>query len=356
MLNEDIITLIQENQAAAAKARVLPDAILQKIFEKRWFDLWVPKEYGGLAQSLSDGCRLLENLAYWDGALGWTVTLCAGANMFAGFIDSETAKSLFLSGDVCFGGSGRASGRAIKVEGGYRLTGRWSYATGAPHLSHFTCNAHIFSVKDTIQEQTDVIKSFYVSREHVLMEDDWHAFGLEATASHSFSIQDVFVPMEQSFELNPAAAKHESALFQYPFQPFAEFTLFINYLGMFSRYTDLVQKNFYLRSKHVEWQATHGKQLFKQVDAAQQFAENTRKRIYCLIEESWSNLLHSNEDANQVLYQTVAFDTRKDVVLMRSYIMDLHVKCGMAAAQLDSELNQVFRNFFTATQHALLQS
>ncbi|MCL7986796.1 acyl-CoA dehydrogenase [Sphingobacterium sp. lm-10] len=356
MLSEDIIELIEENEAYSAKAGVLSDVVLKIAFEKQWFNLWVPKEYGGLELELADGCRLLESLAYWDGSLGWTVTLCAGANMFAGFIDVATAKTLFLSGNVCFGGSGRASGKAIPVPGGYQLTGRWSYATGAPHLSHFTCNAVVFSGEDIAENQQELVKSFFVSREHVLIENDWQTFGLEATASHSFSIQDAFIPQEHCFELSPKAATHTSLLFQYPFLPFAEFTLFVNYLGMFSRYTDLVQKNFYLRAKDALWQEKHGKQLFKQLDRAQQFAEQSRKRIYELMEETWSNLLRGDYESNAILYSSVAAYTRQDLTVMRSHMMDLHVKCGISAAQSDSPLNRVFRNFFTATQHALLQS
>ncbi|WP_166335723.1 acyl-CoA dehydrogenase family protein [Sphingobacterium chungjuense] len=356
MLSQDIINLIQEHQSFGTKAGVLPDVILQKIRENSWFDLWVPKEYGGLEQSLVDGCRLLESLAYWDGSLGWTVTLCAGANMFVGFIDSATANALFRTGNVCFGGSGRASGKAIKVAGGYRLTGRWSYATGAPHLTHFTCNAMVIDAEMKSSEKPEVTKSFFVPREHVLIEPDWHTFGLEATASHSFTIEDVFVPIENSFELHPDAAIHAAKLFQYPFQPFAECTLFVNYLGMYSRYTDIVQKNFYIRAQNGEWQEKHGKTFFRELDVAQQLAENTRKNLYDLMSESWSNLLHNKEDDNIVIYEKIGILTRESLRMMRSHVLDMHVKCGIEAAQSDSELNMLFRNFFTATQHALLQS
>lgn len=356
MLNEELITLIQENRSHAAQSGMLPDVILQEAFEENWFKIWVPKEYGGLEYSLVDGCRLLESLAYWDGALGWTVTLCAGANMFSGFIDVATAKPLFSSRNICFGGSGRASGSAVAVPGGYRLTGRWSYATGAPHLSHFTCNAVLCSDEVVRENQHEVIKSFFVSREHVLIENDWQTFGLEATASHSFSLQDVFVPSVHCFELSPASATHAGTLFQYPFMPFAECTLFVNYLGMFSRYTDLVQKSFYLRAKDATWQAKYGKHFFRQLDAAQQFAAQSRKRMYDLMDESWRNLLVGEDASNTGIYQSVATSSRDDVQAMRSFMIDLHVKCGIEAAQSNSELNLVFRNFFTATQHALLQS
>ncbi len=356
MLSQDIINLIQESQLSAAKAGVLPDAILSEVAKNRWFDLWVPKEYGGLQKPLVEGCQLLESLAYWDGSLGWTVTLCAGANMFAGFIDSNTANTLFSNGAMCFGGSGRASGKAIKVPNGYRITGRWSYATGAPHLTHFTCNAVVIADAHQSFSKSELVKSFFIPREHVLIDPDWQTFGLEATASHSFTVHDVFVGVENSFDLDPTCATHPGVLYQYPFQPFAECTLFVNYLGMYNRYMDLVQKNFYLRGKNPDWQQQYGKLFFKQLDAAQEFAAHVRLQFYALVEESWDKLQSNREECNEDLYKNIHKLATESLRLMRTQLLDLHVKCGIEAAQSSSELNMVFRNFFTATQHAILQS
>lgn len=351
MLNQEQISLIIESRMEGVRLGKLPDIILHELYARNWFNIWVPKIYGGLEMPLADGCRLLESLAYWDGALGWTVTLCSGANMFSGFIDPNIARSVFSNREVCFGGSGRASGRAVPIDGGYRLTGRWSYATGAPHLSHFTCNAvvEINGAKGT----EPIVKSFFVEKDQVLIDHDWITFGLKATASHSFELQDVFVPTTQSFDLTPEKATHGCKLFQYPFQQFAEFTLFVNYLGMFSRYCDLVQKEFFLRSKDQDWVDRRGKSYFKLLGRVEQFAEDSRKYIYAAIEKSWDEL--QNGEADQAIYEEVSRRTRADLRSMRNFLMDLHVKCGIKAAQEENELNLVFCNFFTATQHALLQ-
>ncbi|ULT45226.1 hypothetical protein KRR40_19215 [Niabella defluvii] len=61
---------------------------------------------------------------------------------FAGYIHSNKAASIFSSPKVCFGGSGAVGGVAAKVKDGY-VNGFWRYATGAPHLTHFTANCTI---------------------------------------------------------------------------------------------------------------------------------------------------------------------------------------------------------------------
>src|SRR5699024_10368812 len=112
--------------------------------ENLW-NLWVPKAYGGLECSFSEGLHKLKELAKTDGSLGWTVTLCSGANYFIGNLPKKTAEDIFINPDspVCMGGSGGVFGTAEKQGDHYLLSGKWRYATGAPYLTHFTLNAEI---------------------------------------------------------------------------------------------------------------------------------------------------------------------------------------------------------------------
>src|SRR5207249_2863153 len=110
---------------------------LAVIYEQRWFNLFVPKSCGGLELSLPEGLNIEEGLAWADGSTGWTVTLCSGANWFIGFLQPEISKDLFKNHQVCFAGSGRASGIASVTATGYEITGCWKYASGAPHATAF---------------------------------------------------------------------------------------------------------------------------------------------------------------------------------------------------------------------------
>ena len=143
MLTPEQILIIKESQAEAFKMKSLPPATLKLAYENQWFNLWVPKVYAGLEASLVEGLTLLEELAYVDGSYAWTVTLCSGANMFAGFLEPSLAKGIFSQPTVCWGGSGRAAGTANWDGEHYILSGEWQYATGAPHLTHFTLNANL---------------------------------------------------------------------------------------------------------------------------------------------------------------------------------------------------------------------
>src|SRR5690606_20950813 len=169
-----------------------------------------------------------------DGSLGWTVTLCAGANLFVGYLDRDTAAPIFGDRKVCFGGSGQAAGTAIVKDGGYEVTGRWGYATGAPHNTHFTANCVIEQHGKPVMDHAGqpVVKSFFFDRKDVRVITDWNTFGLRATASHSFEITKCQVPENRSFLISPDQATWDLPTYRYPFIALAQTTLAVNTLGM----------------------------------------------------------------------------------------------------------------------------
>src|SRR5690606_33218822 len=103
MIHESLISTISQQQRNGIEQKQLSEEQLRLIYQQNWFNLWVPSELGGMDRTFVDGLKFLEELAYWDGGLGWTVTLCAGANMFVGFLDPVAARSIWADSKVCLG-------------------------------------------------------------------------------------------------------------------------------------------------------------------------------------------------------------------------------------------------------------
>lgn len=353
MFNTEIRYIIRDNVPASMERKTLTPELLDLIYQQNWFNLWVPKIYGGHQSALKEGCLLLEELAYIDGGFGWTVTLCAGANMFAGFIDPALAEIIFKQEKVCWGGSGKLSGRADKKGDSYIISGAWKYATGAPHLTHFTLNAWVYEDGEPVFDTNGdpVYHSFFVDREDVLIHYDWDTFGLECTASHSFSINGLNVPKERAFDLRPDRRTSDEPVFHYPFMTFAECTLAVNYIGMFRRFLDLFEKQLLVKSSDPEWAAEKGKILFKKIDAVRSGFDEKRNRLYELMDETWNK-----KEPEEKFLAEIATLSRMLTHDIRIGIIDLFPYTGIAGAQRDNELNIVFRHIFTASQHALLIS
>lgn len=326
---------IQQLREQCAGVKELPDETLAWITQQNLWNLWVPKKYGGLEHGLTDGLRKLKSLAAIDGSLGWTVTLCSGANYFIGNLKKEVAEELF-SGSInpVLGGSGGAFGTAEKQGDSYQISGKWHYATGAPYLTHFTLNARITEGGNELKtdEGEPVIRSFVLPREKVAIIDDWNTMGLLPTATYSFKVDAVEVPEKYSFHYSQIYLSQP--IYQIPFSLFADLTLWVNYIGMARHYREVAQ--------HV-------------------LNEDKLARLNEIIENTNEMLLESSRKVEQVIKkgenidetysQTIHRKAAESIRRMSTCLIELHPHLGIKASRLNESLNQIFRDYFTATQH-----
>ena len=94
--------------------------------------LWTPKEYGGSEVDLPVFMATAECLARVDSAAGWVFSVAAAGALLTAFVSPESAKEVYANGpDVLLPGASAPNGRAVPVDGGYTLNGRWPLASGA---------------------------------------------------------------------------------------------------------------------------------------------------------------------------------------------------------------------------------
>ena len=346
---EELRTLCADAEAAGA---LTPD-ILKIIYKEKWFKLFIPKDWRGLQLSLPEALQYEEQLAYIDGSLGWAVTLCAGANLFAGYIDDPNAQKIFSHSKVCFGGSGAATGVASITKDGYIVNGYWKYATGTPHLTHFTANCILEKNGKPVfnNDGSQAIRSFFFRRNNVTIHEEWNTMGLKATAGHSFSVKNLKVKNEQSFIINEQQAVLNDPIYHYPFMPFAETTIAVNTLGMTRHFLELVLDTLENRQNKIG--RNNYDAAVVQVVAGQRQITSIAKQFYKQVELSWAELLNGGQLSEKVR-QKIETLSRHLVKSCRSLVADSYPYCGLAATGINGELNRVFRDIFTASQHSLL--
>jgi alkylation response protein AidB-like acyl-CoA dehydrogenase len=328
------------------------------IYENKLFNLFVPKAYGGLDLSLTEALQIEQLLAEIDGSLGWTVTLCSGANMFVGFLNQDIAQTLFSNKKVCFGGSGRVSGRAEIIDEGYLVSGKWQYATGAPHNTVFTANCEIYQNGEPLLDaaKEPVVKSFFFLQDEVTILPDWNTMGLKATASHSFEVDNLKVEGRRAFKIDPQGAILKAPIYRYPFQQFAEVTLCVNTLGMTFRFIHLCHEIFDKKYGYVRDDFQRRTQLPDQhLSDAKQEMNDLQHHLYELVEKSWmqSNTMDAIDSA---LLEQISKHSHLLVKTAQQWVAKLYPYCGMKAARPSEEINRVWRDLFTASQHSLFTS
>jgi len=351
----DATTIIRNTSRGAELMGCLHPEQLAIIYAQNWFNLFVPKALGGLELSLPEALTIEEGLAYADGSTGWTVTLCSGANWFAGFLNHEIASVIFSNKKVCLAGSGQPGGIAKVIPGGYEITGRWKYATGAPHATAFTANCVI--EKDGIVLQNEdgspVVHSFIFLKDEVFIYNDWHTTGMIATASHSFEVTNLQVPANRRFTIEAATAVLNNPIYQYPFLQFAEATLTVNVSGMAMRFADLCEILFAGRTGHKNFTSAMLDALQQKLDTAKQQLHTARQRFYTAVHQSWQACLTGNA-AGSLLFEHVSATSHALAQACLQAVDALYPFCGLAAADSRTEINRVWRNIHTASQHSLL--
>jgi len=349
--------LLQLNKLckAAEEKGALTPAILKIIYREKWFKLFVPQSHGGLELAIPEALQYEESLAYIDGSLGWTVTLCAGANLFVGYIEKKKGLAVFSKSKVCFGGSGAATGIAEKLEDGYLVNGHWKYATGAPHLTHFTANCIIRENGKIMlnEDGSPLVRSFFFNRQDVTIYEDWHTMGLKATAGHSFSVNNLKLSPQHSFLIDKKCVTLGGRAFEYPFQLFAEITIAVNTLGMTRHFMD---EAFALWEKRLLADGIERlpyNRWTKELSRTRASLEQLRNKFYEGVEQSWQEL----QDERSVTAKTQHFlgrMSRKMVKECMRIVAETMPRCGMEAARENSVMNRIFRDIFTASQHSLL--
>lgn len=206
--------LILKHRDETDEARRLAQPVVEALAELGILRAMVPRAAGGEEWDLPTAMRVIEELSTVDGAVGWVAGVGGGVNgIFGGWLPARVARSVF-SGDpigLC-AGSGLRSGRASRVEGGYLLTGRWSFASSARHAAWFLAGYDLEG-DDTPLEGVPVL---FVPARNVSVVDTWHVGGMRGTGSHDFRVSETFVPSAHA--ANPAsdAPQHPGPLYRLP--------------------------------------------------------------------------------------------------------------------------------------------
>lgn len=209
-MQPDPATLVHARAAAAAIApmlgeldreRRLPPAAVDALVGAGVCKLCVPRTLGGGEASPATLAAVIEELARSDGSLGWIAMIVATSGLMSVYLDDATARELYAPADAITCGVFAPSGRAVPVDGGYRVSGRWAFASGC-ELARWRMGGVIVAGEPP-EPRWAILAAADTS-----VHDTWDTTGLRATGSHDFSATDVFVPRARTFSLFADQPRH----------------------------------------------------------------------------------------------------------------------------------------------------
>jgi alkylation response protein AidB-like acyl-CoA dehydrogenase len=185
--------------------RRLPPDLVEALADAGFFRMLVPASIGGVETDVITFIRVLEELAKADASTAWCVGQGAGCGLISCHLEPAAAREIF--GDrrsVVAWGPG--SGTFREADGGFRLSGRWSFASGCRHATWLGGMARL--VDDEGHPRLDAHGAPLAARllfpaTQTDLIDIWHVSGLRGTASDGFAVQDLFVPAARSYPCDP---------------------------------------------------------------------------------------------------------------------------------------------------------
>ena len=176
-------------------SRRLPEELACELARAGFFRIFLPSAYGGLDMAPTDGIAVFEELAKADASVAWCVWN-GNTHWTAAQLSSEAAHVIHGDPDVITANSTRPSGQAHVVDGGYRVTGRWSLVSGCELASWMVLWASVY--EDGKPRMTPSggpdIRFMLLPASQCEIIDTWTVGGLRGTGSHDVAVRDVFVP------------------------------------------------------------------------------------------------------------------------------------------------------------------
>jgi indole-3-acetate monooxygenase len=191
-------------RAAGEQERHMPRPLFEAIRDAGLFTLSVPRPVGGAEAEHVTVLRVIEELSRQDGSVGWNVMIASHMAVIASYLPQKAAMEIYRGGaSSVVAGALPPKGAAIRVAGGFRVTGRWPFGSGC-HQADWMCASSVVMENGTPCLRADgraEVRALFLPVADCEILDTWYTGGLRATGSHDWQVDDVFVPEQRSFPL-----------------------------------------------------------------------------------------------------------------------------------------------------------
>lgn len=207
-------TLLDEHGAEMDRRRELTPEVVDALVGQDMLRLLLPKSLGGQEIHLLDYCKAIEALAWSDTSVGWFINQSnVSSATSAAAMPHESALAVFgAARDGLAWGARHNNSKAIRVDGGYRLSGTWSFASGGRHTRWLGAHSAVQNPDGTphMRHGRPDDRSFVFLRADAAITDDWFVLGLRGTGSDSYTVEDLFVPEERAPARDALEERQES--------------------------------------------------------------------------------------------------------------------------------------------------
>jgi len=193
--------ILREHAAEAETRRRLSDAAAAAMKEAGLYRMWIPRAYGGLEVDPITALRVLEEVARIDSAAAWNLAISIDTALFAVYLGERGASEVYGGGDAVLASPLFPPGEAVPVEGGFRVNGRASFASGCHHCD-WLCLTALVVEHGTARARAEGGPEIWLmalrSGDFEIVDHSWNTVGMRGTGSHDVAVRDAFVPRHRA--------------------------------------------------------------------------------------------------------------------------------------------------------------
>ncbi|MDO9457202.1 3-hydroxy-9,10-secoandrosta-1,3,5(10)-triene-9,17-dione monooxygenase oxygenase subunit [Nocardioides sp.] len=246
----DLLPSLRERADETERLRVVPESSIKELEETGFFKLLQPRRFDGHESDPIDFYTAVRDIAGACGSTGW-VSSVVGVHPWQVALFSDEAQQAVWGEDTNtrLSSSYAPTGKATVAEGGYQLSGKWSFSSGCDHCSWVLLGGLVFNADGQVVD----FKTFMVPRDHYTIVDVWHMVGLAGTGSNDIVVDDVFIP--EAFTLSmgetgqcrgPGQEQNTSDLYKLPFHSIFTGTITTPIIGLamgaYAEHVEMQQK------------------------------------------------------------------------------------------------------------------
>jgi alkylation response protein AidB-like acyl-CoA dehydrogenase len=239
-ITDEFVAALADRAADAEALRRLPDATVEDLLASGFTDLLVPARYGGRQAPFPALLDPVRRLAHGCTSSAWTIGFLTLHNWMLALFGEQAQDEAFGAGPFLAPAPLAPTGRGVPVEGGIRLTGRWSWATGVMH-GNWIIVAALCGPEEGLYPALALLPMHEVT-----VADVWHTDGMRATGSNDAIITDAFVPAHRLVKVAdiyagtaPGAGLHDAATYRWPMVPALALLASMPALGSAERVTEM---------------------------------------------------------------------------------------------------------------------
>jgi len=200
------------------RGRRVPLDLVRAMASAGFFRMCVPRALGGGEVDPATLLRVLEVLGEADASAGWCAMIGCTSGLLSGYLEPHAAAAIYGDPSGIAGGVYAPSGSAVPTSGGYRVSGRWPFASGVEHCTWLMGGSVIVEngAPRLLASGAPDAPLMLFPASAVEIIDTWTVSGLRGSGSHDIAVRDLFVPAAHAVSLVRDRPRAEGALYAFP--------------------------------------------------------------------------------------------------------------------------------------------